>query len=51
MLNKTVQTLITAKILLSKAHELCLSENKYNASAGLVILQDAIELIILTCLF
>ena len=50
MLNEIIQTLVTAKILFSKSQELCFSENKYNASAGLIILQDAVELVIHACL-
>ncbi len=40
-----LQTLITAKALLDRANGLCTSENPNNATAGLIVLQDALELI------
>ena len=50
MKTETVQTLITARTLFDKAHELCVAEDKHTASAGLVILQDAIELVLCSCI-
>ena len=50
MKTETVQTLIIARTLFDKARELCSIENKFTASAGLVILQDALELFIYACL-
>lgn len=47
---ETVQTLITARILFDKAQELCIANDKYVASAGLVILQDAVELVLYACI-
>ncbi len=50
MKTETLQTLITARTLLDKAGELCLAEDKYLSSAGLVILQDGLELVLYACL-
>lgn len=50
MKTETLQTLITAKTLLDKSRDLCLAEDKYLASAGLVILQDGLELVLYACL-
>jgi hypothetical protein len=47
---EVLQTLLTAKVLLNKAHELCFVEDKFTASSGLIILQDALELIFLAAL-
>ena len=47
---ETFQTLTVAKTLLHEAEPLCLSENKYASSAGIVILQDGLELVLLGCL-
>jgi len=44
---EVLQTLMTAKVLLNKAQELCFVEDKFTASSGLIVLQDAIELIFL----
>lgn len=46
----TLNTLITARALFDKAQELCTVDEKYLASAGLVILQDALELVLYGCL-
>ena len=45
MKETTVHSLITAKTLFEKARGLCISEDRYRASAGLVILQDALEIV------
>ena len=50
MKQETLQTLITARALFDKAQELCTVDDKFLASAGLVVLQDAIELVIYSCL-
>lgn len=50
MKTETVETLITARTLLDQAHELCLADDKHTASAGLVILQDTIELVLCACI-
>lgn len=50
MKEETVRTLITARALFESANPLCLSENTTTASAGLIILQDAIELVFIACL-
>ena len=47
---EVLQTLLTAKVLLNKAQDLCFVEDKHSASAGLVVLQDALEHIFLSCL-
>lgn len=50
MKQETLNTLITARALFDRAQELCTVDDKYLASAGLVILQDALELILYACL-
>lgn len=50
MKQETLHTLITARALFDKAQELCTVDDKFLASAGLVVLQDAIELVIYSCL-
>ncbi len=50
MKQETPHTLITARALFDKAQELCTVDDKFLASAGLVVLQDAIELVIYSCL-
>jgi len=50
MKEEIVQTLITARMLFDKAQELCIADDKYVASAGLVILQDAVELVLNACI-
>lgn len=50
MKQETLNTLITARALFDKAQEMCAVDDKYIASAGLVILQDSLELVIYTCL-
>jgi hypothetical protein len=50
MKSETLNTFIIAKSLFDKAQELCIVEDKYITSAGLVILQDALELVLYACL-
>lgn len=50
MKQETLNTLITARALFDKAQELCTVDDKYLASAGLVILQDSLELVLYSCL-
>jgi hypothetical protein len=50
MKQETLRSLIIAKNLFDKAHELCSVDDKYIASAGLVVLQDAFELVLLATL-
>ncbi|MDA8387142.1 MAG: hypothetical protein M0Z58_00595, partial [Nitrospiraceae bacterium] len=50
MKQETLNTLITARTLFDKAQELCTVDDKYLASAGLVILQDGLELVLYSCL-
>jgi hypothetical protein len=50
MKSETVQALVTARMLFDKSRELCLTDDKYSASAGLVILEDAVELILCACI-
>lgn len=47
---EVLQTLLTAKVLFNKAQEQCFVEDKFTASSGLIILQDALELIFLATL-
>lgn len=50
MKEETIRTPITARVLFESANPLCLSENVFIASAGLILLQDALELIFIACL-
>lgn len=43
MKETTVNSLVVARTLLERAEHLCLSQDRHLASAGLVILQDALE--------
>lgn len=45
MKETTVHSLIIARTLLDRAEPLCASNDRYLASAGLVILQDALEMV------
>jgi len=45
MKDTTVHSLVIGRVLLEKAAPLCTSNDRYLASAGLVILQDALELL------
>src|SRR5262249_49637794 len=45
-----LRSLLTAKRLLRVAEPLCLSGEKHAASAGLLALQDAVELVLLACI-
>lgn len=47
---EVLQSLLTAKVLINKAQELCFVEDKFTASSGLIVLQDAIELVMLAAL-
>lgn len=45
MKESTVHSLVIARTLLERAEPLCNSEDKYLASAGLIVLQDALEVV------
>jgi hypothetical protein len=45
MKSETLNALITARLLLDSAEDLCRSNDRNIASAGLIILQDALELV------
>ena len=47
---EAVQILFSAKLLFESAQEFCLAEEKYSSSAGLISLQDALELVFLAVL-
>lgn len=47
---EVLQSLLIARTLMNKAQELCIVEDKFAASSGLLVLQDAIELVLLACL-
>lgn len=47
---EVLQTLLTARVLFDKAQEMCIADDKFTASSGLVVLQDALELIFYGCL-
>jgi len=46
MKEATVHSLVIARTLLEQANPLCRAEDRYIASAGLVILQDALEVVL-----
>jgi hypothetical protein len=46
----TLNTIVSARILFDSAQQLCMVDDKHIASAGLVILQDAVELLLYACL-
>lgn len=46
----TLHTLITARALLDQAERHCASGDRYLATAGIIVLQDAVELILLAVL-
>lgn len=45
MKDTTVHSLVIARTLLERAEPLCSSEDRYLASAGMVVLQDALEIV------
>jgi hypothetical protein len=45
MKESTLQTLITAKTLLEQSERDCVTGDRYRATAGLIVLQDAVELV------
>ncbi len=47
---ETIETLLTAKILLRSARPLCHSQDRHSASAGLLVLHDALEQVLFACL-
>lgn len=47
---RTLQTLITARALIEQAEQLCELGDRYLATAGLIVLQDAVELVFLAVL-
>lgn len=50
MKESTINTLLTAKAIYNEAKPLVYSGNKHSCSAGLILLQDSIELIVLALL-
>lgn len=50
MKEATLHSLITAKALFDDAQALCTSGNTHSATAGLILLQDALELVLLAAL-
>jgi hypothetical protein len=50
MKESTLHSLITAKVIHEQANLFCLSENRHIATAGLILLQDSLELILLALL-
>jgi len=49
MKQETLNTLMVVRMLFDKAHELCSIDDRFIASAGIVILQDALELVLYAC--
>ena len=47
---EALHTIVTARILLDCAHSACMVDDRHTASAGLVVLQDAVELFLYACL-
>lgn len=50
MKQETLRTLIVAKNFFEKADEMCSVDDKYISSSGLIVLQDAVELVLLAVL-
>ncbi|MBI4794535.1 MAG: hypothetical protein HY790_01615 [Deltaproteobacteria bacterium] len=50
MKQETLNTLMVARTLFDKAQKLCSVDDKFLASAGIVVLQDALELVLYSCL-
>ncbi|MBP3984224.1 hypothetical protein J5837_07265, partial [Pseudoxanthomonas helianthi] len=50
MKQETVHALITAKTILDEARQLISLANQHTCSAGLIFLQDALEIVFLSCL-
>ena len=50
MKQETLRALIVAKNLFEKAQEMCSVDDKYISSSGLIVLQDAVELVLLAVL-
>lgn len=50
MKQETVHALITAKTVLDNARQLILLANQHTCSAGLIFLQDTLEIVFLSCL-
>ncbi len=50
MKNETLQTLVLAKVMIEEAQPRCLSGDSYSASAGLMLLQDGVELVLIAIL-
>jgi len=45
MKDTTIRSLIIARTLFEKAYGLCVADDRYLASAGLVVMQDALEIV------
>jgi len=50
MKSEVLNALLTAKTLFDEARKLCFVRDRHVASAGLVLLQDAVEIVMLCCL-
>lgn len=50
MKDATLHSIITARLLFEDARDLCTADDRYTATAGLIVLQDALELILLALL-
>jgi hypothetical protein len=50
MKTTTLENLITARILLSEAERHCSQGDRYSSTAGLIVLQDAVELVFMAIL-
>ncbi len=50
MKQETVHALISAKIMLDHARQLIVLNNQHTCSAGLIFLQDSLEIVFLSCL-
>lgn len=50
MKDTTLQTLLIARALFEQAEEQCTAQDRYLATAGLIVLQDAVELVFLAIL-
>src|SRR5436305_1194227 len=50
MKSEVLNGLLTAKTLFDAARRLCMVRDRHMASAGLILLQDAVELVLYACL-
>ena len=50
MNSSTLDSLLTAKRLLVLSNQECYANNRHSCTAGIILLHDALELVLLSCL-